>query len=182
MNAAGKILRQTVPVLFLCTLFELFSGGILESMKEKFVLLPGLLVMIPPLVDLRGNIGSALASRLGTALHLGIVKPKLAMTRALKTNILSSLILSVLGSITVWLLSCFLCLLMDLQGVSLLCLLFIATFSAVVSGILITFTTVLLSIISYRRGWDPDNITGPVMTTLGDIFTFFSILLAVVIW
>jgi mgtE-like transporter len=182
MAEMGGMIRQSVTILVLCALADFLSGGVLEGMKAKFSLLPGLLVMLPPLIDLRGNIGSALGSRLGSALHLGTVKPKLIMTEALRVNILSSLILSVLASATIGLISWVLCLLMGLPGVSLACLLFIAVFSGVLSGVAITLLTVLISIASFRGGWDPDNVTGPVTTTVGDIVTVLSILLAVVVW
>jgi mgtE-like transporter len=41
----------------------------------------------------------------------------------------------------------------------------------------------LLSIIftGYRRGIDPDNLVGPVVTTLGDIFGMAFIVIAVMI-
>ncbi len=182
MAEMGEMIRQSVTILVLCALVDLLAGGVLEGMKEKFSLLPGLLVMLPPLVDLRGNIGSALGSRLGSALHLGTVKPKLVMTEVLKVNVLASFVLSVLASATVGVISWVLCLLMDLAGVSLSCLLFIAVFSGVLSGVVITLLTVLISIASFKGGWDPDNVTGPVTTTLGDIVTVLSILFAVVIW
>jgi len=182
MTGLQKMIRESVAILTLCALVNLVSGGMLEGMKEKFSLLPGLLVMIPALVDLRGNIGSALGSRLGSALHLGVVRPKFVMTKVLKENIFSSLFLSVIGSASLGLISWVVCLVLKIPGVSLSCLFFIAVFSGVLSGVAITFLTVFISILSFKRGWDPDNVTGPVITTLGDIVTMSSILLSVVIW
>lgn len=177
-----RVIRESLAILVLCALFDFLAGGTLEGMKEKFSLLPGLLVMIPPLIDLRGNIGSALGSRLGSALHLGLVRPKFVMTDVLKANIFSSLILCVLASATIGIMSWILCFLMSLSGVSFSCLLFIAVFSGVLSGVIITFLTVFISILSFKKGWDPDVVTGPIITTLGDIVTMLSILLAVIVW
>jgi len=182
MTEFQKMIRETVTILILCALLDLLTGGTLEGMKEKFSLLPGLLVMIPPLIDLRGNIGSALGSRLGSALHLGLVRPEFTMTEVLKINIFSSLFLSVVASASIGVISWLICLFMNLSGVSLCCLLFVAVFSGVLSGVMITFLTVFISIISFKRGWDPDNVTGPVITTVGDIITMLTILLSVVIW
>jgi mgtE-like transporter len=182
MTELVRVIRESLAILVLCALLDFLAGGTLEGMKENFSLLPGLLVMIPPLVDLRGNIGSALGSRLGSALHLGLVRPKFVMTDVLKANIFSSLILSVLASATIGIMSWILCFLMSLSGVSFSCLLFIAVFSGVLSGVIITFLTVFISILSFKKGWDPDVVTGPIITTLGDIVTTLSILLAVIVW
>lgn len=37
---------------------------------------PGLLVLIPGAIGMRGNIFGSFASRLSTALHIGIIDPK----------------------------------------------------------------------------------------------------------
>ena len=49
---------------------EIISGGLLTGIKEFYYLLPGIFLIIPGLMELRGNISSNLAQRLGTALHL----------------------------------------------------------------------------------------------------------------
>jgi len=59
-----------------------------------------------------------------------------------------------------------------------LALLTIAVVAGVVSGVILAVLTVPLSIISYARGWDPDNVTAPLMATIGDLLTIVSIFLA----
>ncbi len=177
-----RLLRQTISILVLCILIEFCSGSVLEGIKEKFSLIPGLLLMVPPLIDLRGNIGSALGSRLGTGLHLGLIAPELRLTRTLKLNILLSLTLSCVASATIGIFAYVLGEIMHLEGVSVFSLLFIAVFSGALSGVLITLLTILLAIISFKKNWDPDIVTGPVITTLGDIVTVLMIWLAVILW
>jgi mgtE-like transporter len=180
-KALKALLLQSLSVLFLCALADFGSGSVLEGMKERFHALPGLLTVVPPLVDLRGNIGCALGSRLGTALHLGTLKPRFSRSWELVGNALASLFLSVVGSVTVVLVSL---LIRGSLGLSfhLLSLLWIAAVSGMLAGVLITFLTILVAFQAFRRGWDPDTVTGPVMTTAGDIITVLCIYLAVLWW
>jgi len=173
------IVIQGLAILLLCAIIEIFAGNVLERMKEQLaVTLPGLILAIPPLLDLRGNINGALASRLGTALHTGVIEPKLSMSAELKVNIISSIILSFLASTTIGILSIGVGALFGIQSINVLGILAIAIIAGVVSGIILAAITVVVSIVAYFRGWDPDNVTAPLMATVGDLLTMVSIFLA----
>jgi mgtE-like transporter len=51
----------------------------------------------------------------------------------------------------------------------------------VVSGVILAAVTVVVSIVSYLRGWDPDNVTAPLMATIGDLITMVSIFLIAIL-
>ncbi len=172
------IVIQGLAVLVVCAVIEILAGNVMESMKERLtVTLPGLILVIPPLLDLRGNVNGALASRLGTALHTGVIEPKMKMTAELKVNITSSLILSLLASATIGVLSFVIGSLLGIGHINPLALVTIAVAAGVVSGVILAGLTVLISIMSYKRGWDPDNITAPLMATIGDLITMVSVFL-----
>jgi len=175
------IVIQGLSVLLLCAIIEIFAGNVLERMKGHLTItIPGLILAIPPLLDLRGNINGALASRLGTALHTGVIEPKLSMTPEIKVNIASSLILSFLASATIGILSAGVGMLLG-RTVSILTLLMISVVAGVVSGVILAAVTVVVSIVSYLRGWDPDNVTAPLMATIGDLITMVSIFLIAIL-
>lgn len=174
-----SIIFQQIFVLSVCAIFDLFAGSMLEGMRRSIEILPGLVVMIPPLIGLRGNIGCALGSRIGTALHLGTIKPKFFLSKEMKVNIISAIIVSMLGSLAVGIMSFAFTLLAGVEAMSVFSFLFIALFSGILSGIILTPVTILISILSYKEGWDPDNVTGPVMTTIGDIIAIFCIFLSI---
>lgn len=175
------IIIQGLSILVLCAFIELGAGFALKSMEEYLTLLPGLIVMVPPLLGLRGTINGALASRLGTALHTGIIKPRLAMTAELKANMASSLILSFLASAAIGLFSYAACILTGAETIGVLSLVAIAVIAGFMSGLILATMTVLVAVISYTRGIDPDNITSPTMATLGDFVTVACIFLGVVL-
>jgi mgtE-like transporter len=176
------IVIQGLAILLLCAIIEIFAGNVLERMKEQLaVTLPGLILAIPPLLDLRGNINGALASRLGTALNTGVIEPKLSMSAELKVNIISSMILSFLASATIGLLAVGVGTLFGITSINVLGIVTIAIIAGVVSGIILAAITVVVAIFAYVRGWDPDNVTAPLMATIGDFLTMISIFLVAIL-
>jgi len=176
------IVIQGLSILLLCAIIEILAGNVFEGMKEHLtIMLPGLVLAIPPLLDLRGNINGALASRLGTALNTGVIEPKLSMSAELKVNIISSIILSFLASATIGLLSVGVGALFGITSISVLRIVTIAIVAGVVSGVILAAITVVVSIFAYVRGWDPDNVTAPLMATVVDFLTMLSIFLVAVL-
>lgn len=181
-----SIVAPVLSILFPCALIELGAGKVFEEMQEYFTtLLPGLIVMVPPLLGLRGNINGALASRLGTALNAGLIEPRLALSAEIKVNLTSSLILSIIASATIGVFAFGVNLLTSAPAIGVLELMVkliaIAVFAGFLSGFILALLTVFVAVKSYARGWDPDNITSPTMATIGDFVTIACIYLAVLL-
>ena len=175
-----SIVVQGLSILIICALIELGAGGIFTGMEEYFtVILPGLIVMVPPLLGLRGNINGALASRLGTGLNTGLIRPRLRLSTEIRANLASSLILSVIASATIGIFSFGVNLLTGTQTVSVVQLVAIAVIAGFISGLILASLTVVVAIFTFRHGWDPDNVTAPLMATIGDFVTIACIFIAV---
>lgn len=175
-----SVVIQGLTILILCAFIELGAGFAFKGMEERLVLIPGLAIMILPLLDLRGNINGALASRLGTALHTGTVAPRLRLTGELKANLVASLILSFIASVTIGGFSVVIGATMGLM-VDAPRLIAVAVFAGFLSGLILAFLTVLLAFFAYLHGWDPDNVTSPAMATIGDFLTVICIYVAVLL-
>jgi mgtE-like transporter len=177
-----SIVIQGLSILIVCAIIEILAGNVMDGMKERLTItLPGLILMVPALLDLRGNVNGALASRLGTALHTGVIEPKLSMSNELKVNIISSLILSLMASATIGAFACIIGVILGIASLNFVALMSIAVVAGFVSGVILAGLTVFISIASYERGWDPDNITAPLMATIGDLVTMISIYLTVLL-
>jgi mgtE-like transporter len=172
------IVIQGLAVLIVCAIIEILTGNVMGGMEERLTTtLPGLILVIPPLLSLRGTVNGALASRLGTSLHTGVIEPKFKMTAELKVNVISSLILSLFASATIGVLAGLIGAVLGIESINFLTLVTIAVVAGVASGVVLAGLTVIVSIASYVRGWDPDNITAPLMATIGDLTTMVSIFL-----
>jgi cation transporter-like permease len=47
--------------------------------------------------------------------------------------------------------------------------------AGIISGIILTLLTISIIYLVFKRGYDPDNITGPALATFGDIITMLCI-------
>lgn len=148
-------------------------------MTDTLAILPGLLVLIPGAIGMRGNIFGALGSRLGSNLHIGTLSPELKKSAILNQNIISSIILTIIMSIFLAFMAKLFCILIGFDSISLVEFTVISVLGGIFSGALLLPATILISIKSYENGWDPDNVTTPLIAASGDLFTIPSILLAV---
>ena len=104
---AKEMLKQSLPLLIFCGIGGIIAGNTFSSMKILFEpnsssYIPGLIVVIPAIIALRGNISTAFGSRLGSAYHLGVIDSNNMWNEELWQNILGSLVMSffILLSIT----------------------------------------------------------------------------------
>ncbi len=124
---------------------------------------------------MRGNINTAFGSRLGSAYHLGIIDAENMWNDELKQNIIGSLVLSFLISIIIGILAYATTILFFDIHPDPLKLISIVLLAGVISAIILTLMTIVIIFIVFKRGYDPDNITGPALATFGDIVTMFCI-------
>ena len=125
--------------------------------------------MIPAFLEEGGNIGSILASRLSSRLHLGLIEPEFKLDKNLVMELISSFILCFCVFPLVGIMNFISSKLTNLQTLNLIDTILLTTISGVILTIIISLITVLLSFISYRRGYDPDNILIPIVTSTADI-------------
>ena len=172
---AKELLKQSLPLLILCGLGGIIAGNTLGVMIDILKNIPGLIVTIPAIIALRGNISTTLGSRLGSAYHLGIINENNLWNEELKNNVIGSLVLSLLVSIIVGILAYLTTLAFFNINPNPIKLISIVLISGVVSGVILTILTIVIIYAVFKRGYNPDNITGPALATFGDIITMLSI-------
>ncbi|WP_226005083.1 magnesium transporter [Natrinema salinisoli] len=161
------IVGTMFPLLLVLSVLEMGSGYILEELEETYLANPTLLVLVPVMIGMGGNLGAILSSRLSTRLHLGLLEfdPR---DEVLWTNILAILglaatIFSTLG-VAAWAVGQVIAEPMALSDLVLI---------SIVSGMLLAVIAIVLSLVatyvSYTRGLDPDDTTIPVVTNVCDI-------------
>jgi len=177
----SDLFRQAPFSLLFCSFTGLLAGIGLSLMTDMLQLLPGLMILIPPAIDMRGNIYSALVSRLGTSMHLGLFSPTLQKGSALYQNAYASLSLTLILSVILGFLAKIIADAFGLPSISLPGLIFISVIGGLIAGVILLGIAILVSIIGYRRRWDLDNISSPIITSAGDMITIPSLFLAAVL-
>jgi mgtE-like transporter len=170
--------RSAFPTVVVSALGGLLAGAVLGGMDAEFEAVPGLLVMVPAFLAIRGSVYGSLGSRLSSALHQGLLDPVFepddrlvnAVTAALLNGLAASLLAAVL---TYGILSA-----LGRPVASLWRLALIALLGGGLAGLALTVVIVVVVFLGYRRGANPDDLVGPAMTTAGDIFGMLSLLAA----
>lgn len=173
MYAKGMV-KQSLPLIIFCGLGAIVAGSTLGVMSELIREIPGLIVIIPAIIALRGNISTAFGSRLGSAYHLGIIDADNLWNNELTQNIIGSLVLSFLISIIIGILAYVTSLLLNVAPDPIKIIL-IVLIAGIISGLILTLLTIGIIYLAFKRGYDPDNITGPALATFGDIVTMICI-------
>jgi mgtE-like transporter len=166
-----SVYREALPVLLLSGLGLVVAGLLLGEMEGILDRTPGLIVMVPVLIALRGGVSGALGARMGSAIHMGLVEPGNLWNEEARQGVLAAILLSLTLSALTGVLGHFTTVLLGLPSAGLGTLVLIATIAGTVAGLLqvgITFGVLLLA---FRRGLDPDNVTTPTLATVGDIIT-----------
>jgi mgtE-like transporter len=160
-----------MPLLVVLSFLEMGSGFVLHELERTFVDKPTLLVLVPVMIAMGGNLGSILSSRLSTRLHLGTLdfspRDPAIIANVAAVLALAATVFTALG-ISAHTLS-----LIPVLGVGGGMTFRETVLVSVVSGMTLASVTVVLSLsatyVSYRMGLDPDDTTIPVVTNLCDI-------------
>jgi mgtE-like transporter len=172
----GAVLRQSLPLLILCGIGEVFAGTLFGHSAEALKLVPGLIILVPALIGLRGNINSTMGSRLGSAAHMGLISSGDFWNDEMKENFKASLILSVVMSFVAGLLALVVIYASVESSASLLLkIVVIAVLAGSIAGIVLAFITIAIIMYAFKRGLDPDNVIGPSLATFGDVITLICI-------
>jgi mgtE-like transporter len=157
--------------LMISSIGDLAAGATLGFMTNTLELLPGLMVLIPTAIGMRGNIFGALGSRLGTSMHVGTFELSLRKGSIIRQNMEASLTLTLVMSVIMGVLAKFISEAFGVTSISVWEFIFISVFGGVLAGILLMIITVLIARIGFNRGWDIDNVSAPIITAAGDILT-----------
>jgi mgtE-like transporter len=169
------MVKQSLPLIILCGLGAIVAGSTLSVMTDLIREIPGLIVVIPAIIALRGNISTAFGSRLGSAYHLGIIDADNLLNKELIQNIIGTLVLSFFVSIIIGILAYVTSLFLNANP-NPVKIIIIVLISGIISGLILTLLTIGIIYLAFKRGYDPDNITGPALATFGDIVTMICIL------
>lgn len=172
-----RVVKETLSAELASVTGGLVAGLGLARMTGQLEAIPGMLVMIPAVLGIRGNIGGSLAARLGSALHMGVIRPELLSDGELARNVAASLILSAFESLLIGVFTLGTSILLGLS-VEPLGLVLMSLVAGILSAVLEIPAIVGMAIILFRRGVDPDSVMGPIQSTVGDVVCVLCLFLA----
>ncbi len=163
----------------LATVTGLVAGLTLGSITGTLAALPGLIVLVPAAVGLRGNVFGALGSRLGTLVATGTFTRSRRRDTPVGQNIQAAIALSLGMSVVLAVVAKLVAEAFSVRdAISLGDFVVVSLFGGLIPTAVVLVITMGLASTGMRRGWDIDNVTAPVVTAAGDMVTLPSLFLA----
>ncbi|MCK9276702.1 MAG: magnesium transporter [Methanoculleus sp.] len=180
LYSQNRLILTGLGALLVSAAASSVAGIYLGSVREVLGLIPGLMVLLPSIIDMRGNIAGVLASRLSSSMHLGEFSIDFQEGCVLGDNIRASFVVTVLIAFVLGIFAYVASRIFGLPVVGIADLVLISVVSGIISGLVVMGITVIIALASYRYGLDLDMIAAPTVTTSGDIVTLPILVLSAV--
>jgi mgtE-like transporter len=178
---ARRIIRESLVVLAFAGVMDLLAGTVIQHRIERFRLLPALFVLIPPFLEDAGSLGSIVAARLSSKLHLGSIRPRLIPDRLalLDITLLLPWALSVftLVGLSAWAIAHA----TGLATPSLLKMIEVSLLGGYIASLGAAVMAYATAVATFRFGLDPDNHGVPIVTSSIDLLGMFALVGSVVL-
>lgn len=174
-----KMIKESLPTMLLVAFMVNITGTVLKGISILAGARREIYTIYPAIIDMMGDVGVVVGSAATTKLALGVLTPSFSSIKNHAKNIFSawsaSLVLfAVLGVLSLALNDIF-----SLQGISsLLLTLFV---SNIIAFSAIAILSYAISILTFKRGLDPDNFVLPVGSCLADSITTIALFVALLL-
>ena len=170
---------QSLLALFLNSSTSFAAGAFLGSITDTLSRLPGLLVLVPAAIGLRGNIFGSFGNRLSTAIHSGTFRLSARRDTVLGQNVLAVGILTLVISLGLAIVAKAIAVGFGISHtIPLIDMATISVSGGVLASIVVLAATVGVTAGAVRYGWDLDNLAAPIVSVMGDVLTLPALWLA----
>ena len=173
----GKIVKETFPSEIISIVGDIFAGIVLTFLIlpfESFILL---ILIVPALLSLRGNLSGPYIARTSRDIIIGEFNKRSILENVAATYALAAITALLIG-VCSNLLNIFL---FQLEIVSFGTLVSIPILSIIFTLSLSIPCSTALNLLAFRYGIDPNNMVGPVMTAIDDFFTVICFYLTLIL-
>jgi len=175
----GAEARQGLVALALNSSSSLVAGAVLGSITHVFEQRPGLLLLVPAAIGLRGNVFGSLGNRVSTSIHAGELQLRLRGSTVLGQNVLAAGALTLGMSVVLVVITALVSVGLGLgHTIGLADLALVSVGGGALASLPVLAATLGLAAGAVRFGWDLDNVTAPLVSTLGDVLTLPALWLA----
>jgi mgtE-like transporter len=171
LSSQSRLILTGLGALLLSAAVLSIAGIYLGSVREVLALIPGLMVLLPSIIHIRGSIAGVFACRLSSAMHLGEFSIDFEEGSVLGDNIRASFVITILIAFVIGIFSYAASRIFGYPVIGVTDLVLISVVTGVIAGAVVMGITLLIALISYRYGLDLDMIGAPTVTTSGDLVT-----------
>ncbi|WP_419946365.1 magnesium transporter [Candidatus Poriferisodalis sp.] len=171
--------RQSLTALAVSSLTATAAGVLLAAVTGTLERLPGLLVLVPAAIGMRGDIFGALGSRLATTIHAGTFRATARSDTIVGQNIIAAAVLTLVTAVGLGVMAKVMAPVFGLSDIiGITDLIVVSVVGAQLASIVVLVVTLGLAASCTRRGWDLDNVSAPLISAVGDVVTLPALFLA----
>ena len=167
-SESKKIISQSTPVLLVSSILGVSAGGIFNSSIETLLTNPSLLTLMPLFSGESGSLVSILSARLSSGLHYGLIEPLRKPEGESLHNFMICYVLAIVMFPLIGFIAENSTNILGSSGVGYLNIILISLISGLILISVMIFVVYYISITSYNRDLDPDNIVIPISTSVTD--------------
>ncbi|MBN1800521.1 MAG: magnesium transporter [Candidatus Lokiarchaeota archaeon] len=182
MEYFNKIIKESIIIVIASSLIGLVSGTFLSFNDSIFYSFPIILLILPSLNSLLGNVLIVLISRLTTHLFIGTIVPKIEISENLKKDFIGLTVTILLSLLFLIIFGYFVGYIQGIKIINPFLIIFIITLTIVVLFVIFFFLLFVVAIFLFKKGKDPNNFLIPLVTSLADFFTPFTLILFIQIF
>ena len=173
-----RTLKQGLIALAINVSVTVVAGVVLGAVEGLLERLPGLLMLVPAAIGMRGAVFGALGARLGTGIMTGQYEATWERPSFLRQNVESAVLLTVIMSGFLALAARASAGAFGLPTIGFGALLIVSFLGAIISSAAVLGGVLLLTKQAAARNWDMDAIGVPIISAMADITTLPAILVA----
>jgi len=177
-----KIIKESIIVILITAVIGFCTGSFLSANEDILYYVPVILIILPALNDTIGDVSTIIVSRLTTHLFLGIIDPKIRISKRLTDDFFSLLIIIILCSITILVLGYIIAFFTGIPLANPFLIIFIILLSGMFLFTVLSIFLFVGAIYLFKKGHDPNNFLIPIATTLADFLTPISVIFLVIIF
>jgi len=175
-DSKGKIVKETFPSELISIIGDILAGILLSLLILPFNSFPILILMVPALLSLRGNLSGPFIARTSRDLIIGNFTK-----RTWIENVFATYTLSILTGIFIGIFSTILnFVFFKLFLLPTLYFILIPIISITLTLLISIPSSTLLNYLAFKRGLNPNNVVNPIMTAVDDFSTVFCFLLTII--
>jgi len=175
-DTKGKIVKETFTSEMVSIVGDIFAGIVLSILIVSFESFLILILIIPALLSLRGNLSGPFIARTSRDLIIGEFNLK-----SWFENVIATYALALITAIAIGILSIILNFLLIRLFIFHIGLLIVIPIISILLTLSVSIPcSTLLNIFAFKRGLDPNNIVNPIMTAIDDFLTVISFYLAII--
>ncbi len=177
-----KIVKESFILLIVSSLLGLISGTVLSINEEILYSIPIILITLPALNSLIGDISVVLVARLSTHLHIGSIAPEIKRSEKLKDDFIGLLITIILSFGALVTIGYTFLFISGKKIVNPFIIIMILSITVLLLFIFLFIILFIFSILLFRKGKDPNNLLIPITTSIIDLLTPLLIIILIIIF